>query len=304
VEAYEPRIVERLVTLAAEARARKDIPRSASYLNRALAFRPDDARLLAEATNLGRAEQFRRNLRTAALALGGSVLFAGLAFGVSRFVKKLEPAPVASVKPAPPKLEAPRPAAPVLASAAPIVDDDEKPRTSTGKKTSAGHGTPAVRPSAAPPSAELARVRIAVDGPANATVKVDGRELDDWFGTQQIPVGTHVFEFIPPNTECCDAGEKLTIEIREPRGPDDLQKVRGRIAFKEAALDFRGAPGSRASCAELGEFPVPSHQTFGMTTAARRVSCTVIPPPGSALPLKPFDVTLSPGRVSSVPPGP
>jgi hypothetical protein len=147
-------------------------------------------------------------------------------------------------------------------------------------------------------------VRIAVDGPANATVKVDGTELADWFGTQLIPVGPHVFEFIPPNTECCEPGEKLSVAIREPRGPDDLQKVRGRIAFKNAILDVRGPPGSRASCAELGEFPVPSHRTFGMNSASRRVSCTVIPPQGSGLPLKTFDVTLSPGRVSSVPPGP
>jgi hypothetical protein len=154
------------------------------------------------------------------------------------------------------------------------------------------------------PSAEMARVRIAVDGPANAIVRLDGEELKDWFGTREISVGSHVFEFIPPNTECCDAGERLTVEIREPRGPDDLQKVRGHIAFKNAVLELRGPPGSRASCAELGEFPVPSHQSLGMSTAVRRASCTIIPPPGSGLPLKPFDVTLSPGRVSSVPPGP
>jgi hypothetical protein len=30
----------------------------------------------------------------------------------------------------------------------------------------------------------------------------------------------------------------------------------------------------------------------------------MIPPEGSGLPVKAFDVTLSPGRVSSVPPGP
>ena len=83
-----------------------------------------------------------------------------------------------------------------------------------------------------------------------------------------------------------------------------MQKIRGRIAFKDAILELHGQPGSRASCAELGEFPVPSHQTFDMTTAVRRATCTLIPPAGSDLPLKPFDVTLSPGRVSSVPPGP
>jgi hypothetical protein len=151
--------------------------------------------------------------------------------------------------------------------------------------------------------ATTARVRIAVDGPANTIVRIDGADLADWFGTQEIPVGTHVFEFIPPNAECCEAGDRQTVEIRAPRGPDDLQKVRGRIAFRDAVVEFHGPAGSRASCAELGDFPVPSHQNFAMTSAVRRGSCTLIPPPGSGLPVKPFDVTLSPGRVSSVPPG-
>jgi len=135
-------------------------------------------------------------------------------------------------------------------------------------------------------------------------VRVDGAELKEWFGTHEFSVGTHVFEFIPPNTECCDAGERLNVEIRAPRAPGDLQKVRGHIGFKHATVEFRGPPGSQASCAELGIFPVPSRQNFEMTSASRRASCTIIPPPGSALPPKGFDVNLSPGRVSSVPPGP
>ena len=74
----------------------------------------------------------------------------------------------------------------------------------------------------------------------------------------------------------------------------------GRIAFKDASLDLRGTPGSRASCGELGEFPVPSRQTFPMATAVRPARCTVIPPPGSGSLPKEFDVTLNPGRLSSI----
>jgi hypothetical protein len=147
-------------------------------------------------------------------------------------------------------------------------------------------------------------VRIAVDGPANATVLLDGAQLKDWFGTQEIAVGTHVFEFIPPNTECCERGDRVTIDIHPPLGPDDLQKVRGKIAFKDSVMELHGPAGSRANCEELGEFPVPSHQNIPMTGARRGAHCTLIPPPGSGIPPKPFDVTLSPGRVSSVPPGP
>jgi serine/threonine protein kinase len=298
LEAYEPRIVERLMTLATEARARKDIPCSAAYLNRALALRPDDSRLIAEVTSLGRSERLRRNLRSAAAALGGSMLLAGLAFAVSRVEKKLVQSPEPPAKPLAVTAVVPRPAPPVSSGA--LLPTEDKPRTAPRK--SASRATPSAR--AETPSAETAQVRIAVDGPANATVRVDGAELKDWFGTHEFSVGAHVFEFVPPNTECCDAGERLTVEIREPRGPDDLQKVRGHIGFKHATVDFRGPPGSQASCAELGIFPVPSRQTFEMTSASRRASCTIIPPPGSALPPKAFDVNLSPGRVSSVPPGP
>jgi len=295
--AHEQRVVDRLMQLAAEARAKKDIPCSAAYLNRALALRPDDSRLLAEVTSLGRAERMRRNLRSAAAALGGSMLLAGLAFAVSRVEPKLIHQPETPPKPSAAPSLAPGPARPVASAAA--TTTEEKPRATTRK--SARPAASAKGPVA--PSTELARVRIAVDGPANATVRLDGAELKDWFGTHEIAVGSHVFEFIPPNLECCEPGERLTVEIREPRGPDDLQKVRGHIAFKNAVLELRGTPGSRASCAELGEFPVPSHQSLKMTAARGGASCTIIPPPGSGLPLKTFDVTLSPGRVSSVPPG-
>jgi eukaryotic-like serine/threonine-protein kinase len=300
--AYDDRLVERLVRLAAEARAKKDIPGSAACLNRALALRPDDATLLAEVTSLGRTERFRRNVRSAMLALGGSMVLAGLAFGISRIEKKI------TGKVAAPPAATARTAVAKPVPVSPVASAISEPR---GQQPRPVPKKPPLRPPGlrpAPVEAEsevvTARVRIAIDGPANAIVRIDGNELRDWFGTQEIAVGTHVFEFIPPNTECCDPGERLTVEIRPPRGPDDLQKVRGRIAFKDAVLELRGTPGSRASCAELGEFPVPSRQTFAMSTAVQGARCTLIPPPGSGLAPKPFDVSLRPGRVSSVPPGP
>ncbi len=303
--AYEPRLVERLVTLAAEARVKKDIPASAAALNRALALRPEDAGLLAEVTSLGRAERLRRNLRTAAVAIGGSALVAAAAFGVSRIEHKPRPAgampPPSAVAPSAAPVQS---VAPTGSSAGPEASGD-KPAPIPHRPPVRAPGVLASSRAPAPVAAPtMARVRIAVDGPANAVVRIDGNDLKDWFGTQEIPVGIHVFEFVPPNSECCNAGDRQTVDIRAPSGPDDLQKVRGRITFRDAVLEFHGPPGSRASCAELGEFEVPSHQTIEMTSAVRRGSCTLVPPPGSGLPVKPFDVTLSPGRVSSVPPGP
>jgi serine/threonine-protein kinase len=303
--AYEPRLVERLVKLATEARARKDIPESAAYLNRALALRPDDASILAQASSLSRAERLRRNLRSAAIAIGASAVVAALAFGFSR--RENKPPAVVQKPPAPSvKRPAPPPSAAVAATESAEPDTtEEKPHVAPRKPPlrALGAGTSLRAAPSASAGPAMARVRIAVDGPANTIVRMDGADLPDWFGTQQIPVGTHVFDFIPPNAECCESGDRQTVEIRPPNGPDDLQKVRARIAFRDAVVEFRGVPGSRASCAELGDFAVPSHQTFQMTSAVRRGSCTLIPPPGSGLPVKPFDVTLSPGRVSSVPPG-
>jgi len=291
---YEPRIVEKLVRRATEARLARNIPLSAACLNRALALRPDDAELLAEVTNLGRAERLRRNLRTLALALGGSALLAMLGFLVSTlsasFLKQAGPLAPATASARVPAV-AERKVAPPLTSA-PVAKPDA-PRRPSLKPTGTGIRTPEVA------SSERAPVRIAVDGPQNATVRVDGAELRDWFGTQEVTVGPHVFEFIPPNTECCEGAQKLVVEVRPSTGGEP-QRVRGRIAFKDASLDLRGTPGSRASCGELGEFPVPSRQTFPMATAVRPARCTVIPPPGSGAPPKEFDVTLNPGRLSSI----
>jgi hypothetical protein len=289
---YEPRIVEKLVRRAGDARLLRHIPLSAACLNRALAIRPDDADLLAEVTNLGRAERLRRNLRTGALALGASALLGAFVFALSSLT--LPSFGTGGVPSAPASALARAPAA---APRAPLPDQaasqaaktPDAPRRLTAKPIRSAEAT----------TETVAPVRIAVDGPQNATVRVDGAELRDWFGTQSLPVGQHVFEFIPPNRECCEAAQRLVVEILPPSGGEP-QRVRGRIGFKDATLDLRGTPGSRASCGVLGEFPVPSRQALPMTAAVRPARCTLIPPLGSdALP-KEFDVTLSPGRLSSI----
>jgi serine/threonine protein kinase len=291
--AYEERIVEKLVRRAAEARLLRDIPLSADCLNRALAIRPDDTDLLSEVTNLGRAERLRRNLRSGALALGGSALLGGFVFALSSIdlpslTNGSAPTAAASALVRSPA-EAPRAAGP-----GPAASQTRKAKTDAPRK-------PSIRPPRPTEvvSEVMAPVRIAVDGPQNATVRVDGVELRDWFGTQSLPVGQHLFEFIPPNSECCEAAQRFVVEIGPPTGGEP-QRVRGRIGFKDATLDLRGPPGSRASCGELGEFPVPSRQVLPMTAAVRPARCTLIPPLGSSALPKEFDVTLSPGRLSSI----
>ena len=299
--AYEPRIVERLVERAAEARGRRDVPLSAACLNRALAFRPDDAELLAEVTSLGRAQRLRKNLTSAAVALGGSALLAGVGFLAVEYggslADRVRAAPSASAT-----VKAP-PAEPALPRSS---DPASKPDTEPDEPARSGSKKPRKPWAAAAKSADAeeparALVRVAVDGPANAIVRIDGVKLEDWLTQRELTVGRHVFEFEPPNTDCCEAGQRLEVDVRPPRHENEVQIVRGRIAFRDAVLDLRGEPGSNARCGELGAFPVPSRQRIPMAVAVRSATCTLIPPKGSSLTPKEFDVTLSPGRVFNIP---
>ena len=294
-EAYEPRLVAELVRRAAEARGRRDIPLSAACLNRALAFRPDDADLLAEVTSLGRAQRLRRNLVSAGIALGGSALVAGAGFAAVTYggtlAKQVKGMPPSGASAPSPRSSSATPKAAGSAEAASRIAELLHPGPKKKPKLAAA------RPSAEPEPGR-ALVNIVVNGPQTAIVTLDGVRLDDWFGPpREISVGPHVFEFEPPNPDCCEAGQRLPVEIRPQQGKEDIQTVQGRIAFKNAVLELIGTPGSSASCGELGTFPVPSRQSFPMSLAQRKTHCTWLPPPGSAIPPKGFDVTLSPGGV-------
>jgi eukaryotic-like serine/threonine-protein kinase len=298
---YETRIVERLVARGQEARERRDIQLSAGSLNRALAFRPDDAELLAEVTSLGRAERLRRNVLSVVIALGGSALIGAAAFGAVRVAGDVfEPSPTASVPEAARALgptQNPRPDSSGT-NARSATDKETLPRPPP-PKPAVRFGPP--RPTASAVSDQTATVRILVDGPRNASVVVDGVKLDSWFGQRTLSVGPHKFEFLPPNTECCKAGQVLNVDVRPPSQPGDVQIVKGRIEFKPAVVEFSGTVGSSATCGELGgPFSVPSRHSFPMDSPSRAAHCTVLPPPTSGLSPKEFDVTLSPGRVSAI----
>ncbi|HYQ17477.1 MAG TPA: hypothetical protein VEQ58_17010, partial [Polyangiaceae bacterium] len=148
---------------------------------------------------------------------------------------------------------------------------------------------------------ETGTVRVAVSGPANATVFVDGNPFDNWFGVaHELSAGDHVFEFRPPNTECCVGPVTKTFKVR---GGQE-QTVRGVIEWKPSTLEFRGGPLSTASCGEVATFSAPGSVVIPMQRASQRARCTVIPPEGSGEAPKAFDVELSPGRTFTFPPRP
>jgi len=298
---YEPRLVTELCKRANAARLAKDFVGAAAAFNRALAFRPDDSELLRQVAQIRRGERVRRVLRRGTVVL----LVLGAALGVIAGVVawwRSRPG-VNTIA----NITEPRPRADALSSAASAnvpptaASSSAEPRRASPEAVRRPGHVVAPRPTASAAPPELATVRVLVDGPKSATVKVDGQEIV-WFGPpHELTVGPHTFQFVPPNDECCVAPQTMTVNVAKPNNPGEVQTVRGTIEFKPALVEFQGQPGTTASCGELGSFNVPGQQKIRMTTAALHAHCTLISPPTSGLPPKEFDLTLSPGRLFSIP---
>lgn len=316
---HEGTIISRLTARGRQAGALGDVQLAAACYNRALAYRPNDRELSASVARLVRRERLRRGARRGAAGLLAVAVGATALGAAARWVSppkisapvlpapspSLRPVATASVPLAPlalsasatPGRVAARPASaserparppPAVGGASLVAEPDEKPASSAEAK-----GEPP------PPVDGVGRVRILVDGPQSALVRIDGADTA-WFGKiQELPAGAHTFEFVPPDDRCCKGGQVLTVHVPVSAGSGDIHTVRGRIEFHSASLDLRGPAGSTASCGPLGVFPVPSQQQIPMSTPVLRVSCQLLPAPGSAEPPKEFDVTLKPGRLST-----
>jgi serine/threonine-protein kinase len=303
---YEARLVSELGKRAHTARAAKDFVAAAASFNRALAFRPDDTDLLRQVAQIARGERLRLALTRVFAGVVASATLVGVAFGAVAWIRSRpsrSATPEEALSVAPPLASA-RKLAPSLDSAEPSTADSAETRRQNADGTRrTGHVRPPSSAAAAASSAagETATVRVLVDGPKNATVKVDGQEIV-WFGPpHELAVGPHTFEFVPPNEECCVAPQTMVVNVTHPSDPSEVQTVRGTIEFKPAVIDFQGLAGTTASCGELGSFNVPSQPKIRMTTAAVHAHCTLLSPPTSGQPPKEFDVTLSPGRIFSIP---
>jgi serine/threonine-protein kinase len=295
---YEQRVVEQLVLRGRSAREAGDVPTATASFNRALAFRPDDADLIAQVSSLARNERRRRALLKLGGAVFGSLVLVLGVVGLYKLGSRLrgaEASPKATVAP--------------LASEQRSVAST--PLTASAGESAAPAQTAAPRPrrpskaQAAEPKASAeanVRVRVLVVGPQNATVLVDGEPLVNWFGVaHDLPAGDHAFEFRPPNAECCFAPPAKTVTIRTPENGGE-QVVQGVIGWKPATLEFRGPPLSSATCGEVATFPSSSGSVvINMQKPSQRVPCTMILAKGSGEEPKPFDVELFAGRTSSFP---
>jgi serine/threonine-protein kinase len=299
-KSYEPRLLRELVKRASAARANKDYVQAAAAFNRALAFRPDDTDLLRQVAQIAQGERLRRALTRLAAAVVTSAALVGVVFGAIAWLRSRPASDRAPALPSPVPSSAIGNVAPIAGVSEPTPLDSAGPhRQLADGSHRVGHARPAA--SAATPVVETATVRVLVDGPKNANVKVDGQEIV-WFGPpHELSVGPHTFEFVPPNEECCVAPQTMVVNVVRPNDPSEVQTVRGTIEFKPALIDFQGLPGTTASCGELGSFNVPSQQKIRMSTASMHAHCTLLAPPTSGQPPKEFDVTLSPGRLFTIP---
>lgn len=300
-QSHRRRLPELLSDAALDARSQRDMARAAALFNRALAYRPDDTRLLAEVAGLARRQRFRRRFASTSLATLLVILVgAGLTFAWERHQtamkarneqaerseseeSKASPELVATQQPRlaqTPSEETALPPEP----AAPPVTERTQPRA------------PAlVRPSRVVQPGKRS-VRTPVVGPQNARVRIDG-DLKAWYEVHNLDIGPHTFEFVPPNSECCDTSPPTTVEIVEGEGP---QVVRGVIAFKPAVLRLVGADGSRASCG-LGDVIVAgSSREVPMNRPSRTLSCTLFPSASSTEEPQTVQVRLSPGRTTTL----
>jgi len=288
---YEKRIVGRLVQLGKKARAARQPPLAAAYLNRALAFRPDDAELLRQVAGLAQAERLKR-LGTRAGAVFGIALVFGLgAYGASRQLQHPKPVASSDAPVAPSTIRAEDPKEPKLAPSASAAPPSSALVQTDDKKDPKPKLVPVPSPSAGKPNGTR-KVSIGPgSGPMPSSVLMDGVPID-WFGVKELPVGTHSFVFTPPNKTCCADPQPRVINITPG---DTVMTISANIAFKEAMLTLSGPPGTTASCPNLlGGAPMTPGTRKLKLTAAKQDTCVINGPPEGSKP-QVQTVNLRPG---------
>lgn len=288
---FEARVVKALVQRGRDAREARDVPTATMAFNRALAYRPDDADLIAEVSSLARSQRLQRFLIQTAIIIAGSLVVAVILGGVFRVVARIrgkgQHKPVASAS-------APQKALSALPVAAGAPDGSAEPTAPTRKKKRPRPSEPAKET----PTDATGNVSLVVVGPQSAKVLVDGQLLANWFGTtHELPVGQHSFEFQPPNNECCEGPVTQVATVEAGR----TIQVRGVIPWKPAVLEYRGSPLSTASCGVFGEFGPNTSKTIQMQSARQHVTCNVIPGPSSGEQPNTVDFDLIAGRTSTFP---
>ncbi len=301
---YDERMPACLLERGGDAAARGggDRVSSVSDLQRALAFRPDDAELMQQVHRAMRGGRRRWLVGLGAAALGAGVI-AGAIWGFSArgdspetgaedrsaVVAGTVPGVVAGTPaldvstpgvsasyidatptrttPAEPPSRASLSAA-ALRAARPDADSLRSKIAPASGVGSPVQPAPSKDPRPAkkrpPPRPQKTRsVEVRISGATGGSVKVDGKPVD-WQGSVlELSTGRHRFDFIPPTADCCLAPEPRTINIRPAESGEGPQQITGKIGFRPAVLRLAGFPtGASVECAGLLPAPVSPPQAI------------------------------------------
>src|SRR5579872_2435630 len=185
--AYRPHMIEKLRVLGGQARDRGDVLSAASDYNRALAYAPDDARLLRIVARMHRAQALAIALRRVAVVLAVLVAGASAAWAFGRFVRREgTPPPGASAVQGPATARQEFTTTPAGLSASP-------------PPSAASHGTATASASAVPSAAVGGRtaertVTLDLKPPMGVTVSVDGQS------TREVATGDRLTVDVRPHT--------------------------------------------------------------------------------------------------------
>lgn len=266
--AYEPRIVELLISMGQRARKERDTPLAAACFNRALAFRPDDADLLRQVAGLARVQRLRRAGVQAVAIATGSALLGALAYAGVRVVKDAVPArPDRVAKPAAPvasNTTAPRATASAVPAQSAHEADSEAERAHASRQVARQHAIEERKRS----------VSVVVRGLLNnPPIVIDGRRYEWPYQLGDLALGPHSVEVEPPNSTCCEPFD-ATLDIVEG---DGAQTLLLKVKFKPATVTYNGPAGTTARCPYAFDASlIPgSPMTVPMSEIEKAVECTV-----------------------------
>jgi hypothetical protein len=298
--ALQELLIERLTERGGRARAEGRIADAADHFGRALAYRPGDRQLLRRVSGLERDRLLRRVARW-----GGASLALASVGALAYYQMNQVSSPSAAERPAQAEPRArpsavpvaPPPAAePAAAGGAGAVGERSAAAPVASQRIPARPRRPVVE---AEPSTRDVIVRIT--GATGGTLKVDGQPLQ-WFGDVRHPLslGTHRFEFIAPDSTCCQSTER-SVSVVLGEGP---QEVIGDIPFRDATLRIGAEEGRSGfvSCPTLfsGEHRFPPERRVAMSRVKATGTCTLrSEDPASSL-LR-TEVTLRAGQTTVIP---
>ncbi|NRA34802.1 MAG: protein kinase [Polyangiaceae bacterium] len=286
-DSYAARVVPELLSRACRAREAGDVQIASAEYNRALAYKPGDSEILAAVGSLARRRQLRRAFRRVVVGALGVGVVGAVWMGLAQRAGSVPP-PTLSEPAGPTEVAGDSPAVPT-AIARPVAS--EQPRRPPPRKAVPRPIAP--RGKASHALAGMRAVRVHIAGPGGRLL-IDGKPRQ-WFArSHDLSVGSHEFEFLPPNTACC-TGERKTVKIAA--GQDELRVV-GRISYRDATLAVPAGKGS-VLCPTLflGSMEAPGERLVPMSRPSISARCELQPAPGTeGIPAKALEVTLRPGQ--------